>query len=115
MKLAVPSETDAGLESIRSGHFGHAPYFTVVEIEDGGTFDRDRSRSGRQATYRRERRPRHERRNAQDTARTAHGAFRCARTEEPRPTRGRSRGPFLPPLLDAPRNGIMPAFLEHRK
>ena len=35
MKLAVPSETDAGLESIRSGHFGHAPYFTVVEIEDG--------------------------------------------------------------------------------
>ncbi|MGN0073265.1 MAG: NifB/NifX family molybdenum-iron cluster-binding protein, partial [Coriobacteriales bacterium] len=35
MKLAVPSETDAGLQSIRSGHFGHAPYFTVVEIEDG--------------------------------------------------------------------------------
>lgn len=35
MKLAVPSETDAGLESIRSGHFGHAPYITIVEIEDG--------------------------------------------------------------------------------
>lgn len=34
MKLAIPSETDAGLQSIRSGHFGHAPYFTVVEIED---------------------------------------------------------------------------------
>lgn len=35
MKLAIPSETDAGLQSMRSGHFGHAPYFTVIEIEDG--------------------------------------------------------------------------------
>ena len=35
MKLAIPSETDAGLEIIRSGHFGHAPFFTIVEIEDG--------------------------------------------------------------------------------
>jgi len=35
MKLAVPSETDAGLDSMRSGHFGHAPYMTVVTIEDG--------------------------------------------------------------------------------
>lgn len=35
MKLAIPSETDAGLESLRSGHFGHAPYFTIVTIEDG--------------------------------------------------------------------------------
>lgn len=35
MKLAVPSETDAGLASHRSGHFGHAPYFTIVTIEDG--------------------------------------------------------------------------------
>ena len=34
MKLAIPSETDAGLESIRSGHFGHTPYFTVVEFDD---------------------------------------------------------------------------------
>ena len=35
MKLAVPSESDAGLEAVRSGHFGHAEYFTIVEIEDG--------------------------------------------------------------------------------
>lgn len=34
MKLAIPSETDQGLTSIRSGHFGHAPYFTIVTIED---------------------------------------------------------------------------------
>ena len=35
MKVAVPSETDQGLESVRSGHFGHAPYMTIVTIEDG--------------------------------------------------------------------------------
>ena len=35
MKLAVPSETDAGLAAVRSGHFGHCEYFTMVEIEDG--------------------------------------------------------------------------------
>ncbi len=35
MKIAIPSETDQGLESIRSGHFGHTPYFTIVTIEDG--------------------------------------------------------------------------------
>ena len=35
MKLAIPSETDLGLMSMRSAHFGHAPYFTIVEIEDG--------------------------------------------------------------------------------
>ena len=34
MKLAIPSETEQGLESIRSGHFGHCPYFTVVEFDD---------------------------------------------------------------------------------
>ena len=34
MKIAIPSETDAGLESIRSGHFGHAAYMTVVEFDD---------------------------------------------------------------------------------
>ncbi|MBO4365800.1 MAG: NifB/NifX family molybdenum-iron cluster-binding protein [Eggerthellaceae bacterium] len=34
MKLAIPSETDAGLESIRSGHFGHTPYFTIVEYDE---------------------------------------------------------------------------------
>lgn len=35
MKLAIPSESDKGLQSIRSGHFGHSAYFTIVEIEDG--------------------------------------------------------------------------------
>ena len=35
MKLAIPSETDAGLQSMRSGHFGHTPYFTIIDIEDG--------------------------------------------------------------------------------
>jgi predicted Fe-Mo cluster-binding NifX family protein len=36
MKLAIPSETDQGLDSIRSGHFGHCPYFTIVEYDDTG-------------------------------------------------------------------------------
>ncbi len=35
MRIAIPSESDQGLESIRSGHFGHAAYFTIVTIEDG--------------------------------------------------------------------------------
>lgn len=35
MKLAIPSESPDGLASMRSGHFGHAPYFTVATIEDG--------------------------------------------------------------------------------
>lgn len=39
MKLAVPSETDAGLNAVRSGHFGHCEYFTMVEIEDGAVKD----------------------------------------------------------------------------
>ena len=30
--LAVPSDTDDGLEGRRSDHFGHCPYFTLVEI-----------------------------------------------------------------------------------
>lgn len=40
MRIAVPSETDAKLESMRSGHFGHAPYFTIVAFdEDMGVVD----------------------------------------------------------------------------
>ncbi len=35
MKVAIPSETGDGLTSVRSGHFGHTPWFTVVTIEDG--------------------------------------------------------------------------------
>ncbi len=34
MKLAIPSETDAQLDSIRSGHFGHTPYFTIVSYDE---------------------------------------------------------------------------------
>ncbi|MCI1665471.1 MAG: dinitrogenase iron-molybdenum cofactor biosynthesis protein [Atopobiaceae bacterium] len=35
MRVAIPSETDAGLDSPRSGHFGHTPFFTIVTVEDG--------------------------------------------------------------------------------
>ena len=34
MKIAIPSETADGLAAMRSGHFGHTPYFTVVEYDD---------------------------------------------------------------------------------
>ena len=34
MKIAIPSESGEGLAAIRSGHFGHAAYFTVVEYDD---------------------------------------------------------------------------------
>ena len=33
MKLAIPSETADGLNAQRRGHFGHTPYFTVVEYD----------------------------------------------------------------------------------
>lgn len=35
MKLAVPTMGEAGLESQRSGHFGHSDCFTIVEIANG--------------------------------------------------------------------------------
>lgn len=35
MLIAVPSESADGLQAYRSGHFGHAAYFTLVTIEDG--------------------------------------------------------------------------------
>ena len=35
MRVAVPAESSEGLGSTRSGHFGHAPWFTIVTIEDG--------------------------------------------------------------------------------
>ncbi len=35
MRLAIPSETADGLQSMRSGHFGHAQYFTIIDVEDG--------------------------------------------------------------------------------
>lgn len=34
MKIAIPSETPNGLASMRSGHFGHTPYFTIVEYDE---------------------------------------------------------------------------------
>ena len=34
MKIAIPSETADGLAAMRSGHFGHTPYFTIVEYDD---------------------------------------------------------------------------------
>lgn len=37
MRLAIPNETADGLTSVRSGHFGHCPYFTVVTFDDAGT------------------------------------------------------------------------------
>ena len=33
MRVAVPSDSDKGLESTRSGHFGHSPFFTIATIE----------------------------------------------------------------------------------
>lgn len=35
LKLAVPTMGPAGLESERSGHFGHCDCFTIVDIVDG--------------------------------------------------------------------------------
>ena len=35
VKLAVPTMGEPGLDSERSGHFGHCDVFTIVEIADG--------------------------------------------------------------------------------
>ena len=35
MLIAVPAETSDGLASTRSGHFGHAPWFTLVTVDEG--------------------------------------------------------------------------------
>ena len=34
MRVVIPCETDEGLSSVRSGHFGHAPWLTVVDLDD---------------------------------------------------------------------------------
>lgn len=39
MRIAIPSETADGLKSTRSGHFGHTPYFTIVNVDDGAVKD----------------------------------------------------------------------------
>lgn len=35
MRLCIPTEDERGLEGWLSGHFGSAPYYTVVETETG--------------------------------------------------------------------------------
>ena len=35
MKLAVPTMGEGGLQSERSGHFGHCDCFTLIDITDG--------------------------------------------------------------------------------
>jgi predicted Fe-Mo cluster-binding NifX family protein len=34
-RIAIPAETDEGLGSKRSGHFGHSQHFIVIELENG--------------------------------------------------------------------------------
>lgn len=34
MRVVIPCETDEGLSSLRSGHFGHAPWLTVVDLDE---------------------------------------------------------------------------------
>lgn len=34
MKIAIPSDSGDGLTAMRSGHFGHAAYMTVVEYDE---------------------------------------------------------------------------------
>ncbi len=34
MRVVIPCETDERLDSVRSGHFGHAPWLTVVDLAD---------------------------------------------------------------------------------
>ena len=35
MKIAITAENNNGLESMVAQHFGHAPYFILVDVEDG--------------------------------------------------------------------------------
>lgn len=34
MRVVIPCENDQCLSSIRSGHFGHAPWLTVVDLDE---------------------------------------------------------------------------------
>lgn len=36
MRVVVPCETNEGLTSMRSGHFGHAPWLTVADFDEVG-------------------------------------------------------------------------------
>lgn len=35
MRIAIPVESGEGLDGIRSAHFGHAPAFALVDVENG--------------------------------------------------------------------------------
>lgn len=35
MKIAVTAESNNGLDSMVAQHFGHAPYFVLVDVENG--------------------------------------------------------------------------------
>jgi predicted Fe-Mo cluster-binding NifX family protein len=35
MKICIPTEDDRGLESRAFGHFGSAPFFTLVDVDNG--------------------------------------------------------------------------------
>ena len=35
MKIAITAETNNGLDSMVAQHFGHAPFFILVDVEDG--------------------------------------------------------------------------------
>jgi len=35
LRIATPTEAPGGLDAPRSGHFGHAASFTIVDLEDG--------------------------------------------------------------------------------
>jgi predicted Fe-Mo cluster-binding NifX family protein len=35
MKIVVTAETNNGLDSMVAQHFGHAPFFIMVDVEDG--------------------------------------------------------------------------------
>ncbi|MEE0027906.1 MAG: NifB/NifX family molybdenum-iron cluster-binding protein [Atopobiaceae bacterium] len=36
MRVVIPCEDDRCLQSMRSGHFGHAPWLTVVDLDNNG-------------------------------------------------------------------------------
>lgn len=39
MRVVIPCEDYQGLSSLRSGHFGHAPWLTVVDFDDEGQIE----------------------------------------------------------------------------
>jgi predicted Fe-Mo cluster-binding NifX family protein len=41
MRICLPTETDRGFEALLYGHFGSAPYFTIVDTETGTVEVRD--------------------------------------------------------------------------